>query len=492
MTILADPAASEPELLSRPAAMSPVPPPLTRATKLFYGSGSLAEAVVISSTTQFLMLYYNQVRGLQAGHVGLAIAAGLIVNAVVDPLVGSWSDRTRGGRLGRRHPFMFASIVPVALSFLALFNAPSWPGWAVLAWLAFFNITLQQALTAFHTPHLAFGGELATDYIERTRVMAYNTFFLWAGDTLCWLTTFGLFFSATAAFPNGALDPSRYGPFSITIACVVLVVLFCSSFFTRGRIPWLPAAAPGTQRFTFGNFMKDVGQALANRNYVLLLLGAFCLSLMQGVRGGLWIYTATYFWQLTSAQITWFALGSFVSYSCGAAIVAWLHRRFDKRRTCAVAVAVYCIGPALPLGLGYLGVLNAQTPYLLAILIAFSLLQHLPYSLMTTTVLSAFADIADENELRFGARQQGILYSTQTFFARIDQAIGAALAGWALTMIAFPAHAVPGQVPQPVLQGLALAFVLSTLPGLLTAWFYNRLGISSASYAATRAALTNR
>jgi Na+/melibiose symporter-like transporter len=210
---------------------------------------------------------------------------------------------------------------------------------------------------------------------------------------------------------------------------------------------------------------------------------------MQGVRGGLWIYTATYFWQLTSTQITWFALGSFFSYSFGAAIVAWLHRRFDKRRTCAVAVAVYCIGPALPLALGYLGILSAQTPYLLVILIAFSLLQHLPYSLMTTTILSAFADIADENELRFGARQQGILYSTQTFFARIDQAIGAALAGWALTVIAFPANATPGHVAQPVLQGLALAFMLSTLPGLLTAFFYGRLGISSQSYATTRAAL---
>ncbi len=262
-----------------------------------------------------------------------------------------------------------------------------------------------------------------------------------------------------------------------------------SSFFTRSRIPWLPRATPGTQRFTLRNFLTDVRQALANRNYVLLLLGAFCLSLMQGVRGGLWIYTATYFWQLSSGQITWFALGSLAGYTCGGAVVAWLHRRFDKRRTCAVAVAVYCIGPALPLALGWLGIMSAETPYLLAILIAFSLLQHLPYSLMTTTVLSAYADIADENELRFGARQQGILYSTQTFFARIDQAVGAALAGWALTAIAFPANATPGHVPDAVLQGLAGAWVLSTLPGLLTAYFYGRLGITSESYAATRAAL---
>ena len=35
-------------------------PPLTRPFKLAYGVGSMAEAVVYSSTTKFVMLYYNQ------------------------------------------------------------------------------------------------------------------------------------------------------------------------------------------------------------------------------------------------------------------------------------------------------------------------------------------------------------------------------------------------------------------------------------------------
>lgn len=341
-------------------------PPLTRRFKLAYGVGSMAEAVVISSTTQFLMLFYNQVRGLPSERVGMAIAAGLAVNAIVDPVVGSWSDRTRS-RFGRRHPFMALAIVPVALTFFALFNPPTHSGQFVqLAWLAGLNILLQQALTAFHTPHLALGGELTTDYIGRMRVMSYNTFFLWAGDTLCWVATF---------------------------------------------------------------------------------------------------YTATFFWQLTNAQITWFALGSFVSYSCDSLIVAWMHRRFDKRYTGAAAV-VYCIGPAMPLAFGWAGVLSARTPGILAILIGFSLLQHLPFSLMTTTMFSALADIADENELRFGERQEGVLLSTQTFFSRIDQAVGAALAGWVLYLISFPVMAVPGHVTHRHCMGLRRPSCFQPCPGL--------------------------
>ena len=467
-------------------------PPLTRAIKATYGFGSMAEAVVISSTTQFLLLFYNQVRGLDAGMVGAALAAGLAVNAVVDPLIGSLSDRTRS-RLGRRHPFMYAAILPVAACFWAVFNPPAGLGhWGELGWLLVAYVTLQQCLTLFHTPHLAFGSELSDKYIERTNVMSYNTFFLWAGDTLCWLTTFGLFFASSAGFPNGALDPSRYPRFSIVIALCVLTILTVSSFGTRGRIRYLPPGDPTTPGFSLREFVADVRRAMSNHNYNMLLISFFFLSLMSGVRGGLWIYTATFFWRLTSEQITWFALGSGISYLFGSWIVATLHQRFEKRVTGAVAVAVYCIGPAIPLALGYAGVLSSATPGILVILIVFSTLQHLPYSIMATTEYSALADIADENELRFGLKQQGVLYATRTFFARVQQAIGTALAGFVLTLVAFPPHAVPGSVPATTLSGLAAAFVLSTLPGLAAVYFYTRLRLSSTTHAATRAALNAR
>ena len=148
--------------------------------------------------------------------------------------------------------------------------------------------------------------------------------------------------------------------------------------------------------------------------------------------------------------------------------------------------------PAIPLALGYFGILSAQTPGLLWILIAFSLLQHAPYSVMTTTVYSALADITDENELRYGLRQEGALFATRTFFARVDQALGTALAGWVLAMIAFPAKAVPGQVPEAVLMGLAAAFVLSAVPGLVAAIFYGMLRVTRATHDATRQALSDR
>ncbi len=457
--------------------------------KVSYGLGSTAEAAAYTATASFLMLFYNQVRGLDAGHVGTALAAGLIVNAIFDPLVGSWSDRTRT-KWGRRHPFMFASILPAALLFWAVFNPPDWSETGQLIWLAVANTMLLQAMTLYHTPHLALGGEMSNDYLERTSVMGYNTFCLWLGDTLGWVLSFRVFFAATEEFSNGALDPTRWPLFSATMAVFILVILTYSSLSTTKVIKYLPVPPPSAPGFGLREWARDIGRTLSNRNYVVLLLGLLFLSMMVGVRGGLWLYGATYFWRLDNNQISLFAIGSFSGYLFAALVVKRLHAKIDKRWTGAGALCIYSIGPAIPLALGWFDILRWDTPGLVWMLIGFSLLQHLPYSLMVTTVTSALADIADENELKFGLRQEGALYATRTFFQRVDQALGTALAGWVLSTIAFPAKAIPGEVPEAALMGLAGAFVLSTIPGLIASVFYGMLQVTRATHDATRAALT--
>lgn len=460
--------------------------------KAMYGLGSTAEAIVYTTTASFLLIFYNQVKGIEAGHVGTALAIGMVVNAVFDPLVGSWSDRVRT-RFGRRHPFLFSSILPGAICFYAVFNPPGGLAEvAELAWLTCFNVALLQCMSLYHTPHMALGGELSDDYLGRSSIMAYNTFFLWIGDTLGWVLSFAWFFRATEEFTNGALDATRYPAFAGFFALLIIIFCTASAWSTKRFIPFLPQAKPDTPKFSPIEFWRDFLKALSNRNYVVLLIGMFFLSLMVGVRGGLWFYSASYFWQIDNTQISLFAIGSFAGYLFGALAVTHLHNRFDKRWTGMFAVIIYCIGPAVPLALGWLGIMGPDTPGLLWILIAFSVLQHAPYSVMTTTVYSALADIADENEVKYGLRQEGILFAARTLFARVDQAIGIALAGWVLTIIAFPDKARPGEVPETVLISLAAAFVLTTIPGLIAAIFYGMLRVTKATYDDTRAILKSR
>ena len=468
---------------------SGVAPPLTVGFKISYGLGATAEAMTFQATSMFLLLYYNQVLGVSPGLVGLALSAGLMVNAVFEPLVGSWSDRVRT-RLGRRHPFMFGAAAPIAICIYALYSPPSeLDDTGLLIWLTLFYIALQQTMSLYEAPHLALGGELSEDYLERTSVMAYNTFFLWIGDALTAFIALKFFFRTTEAFPNGALDPANYPSFAFWTAATLLVLRLYSAWATMSRIPYLAQSAITTPRFSLTEFWRDIMRALANRNYVILLFGLLFFALMTGVRNGLYLYTMSYYWQLTNDQIAWFVIGSLIGYIFAAFVVKRLHVRFDKRWSGAAACFVYTVGPTIPVAMAYFGWMSAETPYLLAILIGFSLLQHAPYSILTTTMRSALADIADENELKTGMRQEGILYAARTFFQRVDAALGTVLAGWTLVLIDFPAKATPGQIGQDALDGIALAFLLSMIPGVVASCVYGMLRVTRTSYEATRAAL---
>ena len=140
-----------------------------------------------------------------------------------------------------------------------------------------------------------------------------------------------------------------------------------------------------------------------------------------------------------------------------------------------------------------LGFCNHETPFIVPILIVFAALSSGALSMLSISVMSALADVADENEARHGLRQEGVLYSTRTLFAKVDQAIGTALAGLVLTYIAFPEKAVPGEVSLEVLKKLALwDGIIAAVPAIIAAYFYGRYRITRASYETTRAAITAR
>ncbi len=69
--------------------------------------------------------------------------AGPITGIVVQPIVGSWSDRT-WTRLGRRRPFLLAGAILTALSLIAMPNSPNLIVAAALLWVLDASINISQ------------------------------------------------------------------------------------------------------------------------------------------------------------------------------------------------------------------------------------------------------------------------------------------------------------------------------------------------------------
>ena len=85
-------------------------------TKFYYGFGSISFGIKNNGFSYFVLFVYSSVLGLPAWMAGLALNLVLIADAITDPLVGYFSDRTRS-KWGRRHPFMYAAALPVAITY---------------------------------------------------------------------------------------------------------------------------------------------------------------------------------------------------------------------------------------------------------------------------------------------------------------------------------------------------------------------------------------
>ena len=112
-----------------------------------------------------------------------------------------------------------------------------------------------------------------------------------------------------------------------------------------------------------------------------------------------------------------------------------------------VGAVLLSIIPAMPVMLRMAGYFpDNGDVWLLPLMISFAGFGGIALGILNISVMSAIADIADENELHYGRRQEGVLFAARTFFSKADMALGHFLAGITLDLISFPVKSKPGEV----------------------------------------------
>ena len=165
-------------------------------TRLSYGAGSAAFGIKDAGLQIFLLLFYTQIIGVPAPLVGLALTVALVLDAISDPIVGYWSDNFRS-KWGRRHPFMYASAIPVAVCYFLIWTPPvGWDHQALFWYLLVMAVLVRTFLTFFETPSAALGPELTRDYDQRSALQSWRSFFGWTGGNAMTVMMFLFVFPA--------------------------------------------------------------------------------------------------------------------------------------------------------------------------------------------------------------------------------------------------------------------------------------------------------
>lgn len=458
-----------------------------------YGFGQISEGLKTASFELFVFFYYVQVLGLAGTLAGAATFLALLVDAVSDPWVGALSDHTRH-RFGRRHPWIYAAPIPLAISFTLLFSPPEGLGeLGLFLWLLGFAVTSRIAITLFHVPHTALGAELSDDYRERTTIVAVRTFFGLFGSLLASIAGLGFFFAATTERPLGQLDASAYPSYGLAAALGMAIAILLCGLGTHHRIPTLRSAPVHGEATLRGTWRRTL-EALRGPSFRALFVGLVLFFVTRGVQGALALHMGTFFWRLSTSEILQVNVALAIGFVAGLPVWTVVARRLDKKPTFLTGVIVFSTGIFLPPMLALAGLFpHHESPVFLPLLLAVSFAAAFGGAAGLVTAGSMMADLTDEHELRTGRREEGLFFGVLAFAGKAASGIGHQVAGLGLDLISFPLQARPEDVPAEAVTNLGFLYGPSVLVlAVVSVMFLRRYDLDAARHAEIRAALDAR
>ncbi len=453
-------------------------------TKLYQGIGGLPGSHKDFAFNTFLLLYYSQILGVPASYASAVLAIALLVDAVTDPLMGAYSDSFRS-RLGRRHPFMYAAAVPLGVCMFLLFSPPAGaPDPVLLGWLLVFTLLVRVAFTFFVVPWNALAAEFSSDYVERTSIITYRYLVGWIGGVAFTFSVYSLVFAPTETYPAGQLNPDNYPLFAIVVASFMTLWALLTTHLTRPEVPYLLQPVQATPRFSFRFIAGEVLLALRSANFRLIFICTLLFAGIAGVGQVFDIYMNTYYWEFKPADLRWFGF-AIVGAMAAFVIVPGLQRRFEKQDILVGAIVIAWILPILKVVFRFADIWpDNGDPRLLYCFIVLAC--AVVCALTTAGIMfgSMVADLVDEQEHRFGRRQEGVYSSAIGFSAKATTSLGLVVGGLLLdAFISFPRGTTPGEVADATLFRLALT------DGILVPMFFLVPILMLRRYSLTRARL---
>ena len=426
--------------------------------KLGNGIGSIAYGVKDNGFATLLLLFYSQVLGLEARLVGLILLVALLLDALVDPLVGYWSDKTHT-KWGKRHPWMYAAILPMAGAWLMLWHPPQTSSNWLYGYLLLFAFLMRAAVSCYEIPSLSVVPGLTSDYDERTSITRWRYVFAWAGGLVMLFLAFSVFLVPSARYPVGQLNIDGYGYYGWTGAILMVGAALIAAVSTHRRIAKLDSSPP--VHLPLGQTVRKIARTLANRAFLILLGTVLFNYINLGMTFSTATYILTYYWEMPQAGFLAYAVALFVGVLGAFLLVGFLQSRIEKRTgavVCALISLAFGVSPYL---LRFAGLFpeNNQPALIPALFTLVTISNGLAVA-AGMMITSMSADIIEASQEKTGERTEGLFFSAYFFTQKCATGIGIFLAGSIISASGFPAKARPGEVSAVVLDHFALYFVI--------------------------------
>ena len=434
------------------------------SVKFFYSVGQVVESGYLA-VNAFVFFYYTAVLGLSGSLVGIALAISMVLDAIADPLIGSWSDSVRS-RFGRRLPVMLIGAPLTFLSMGLLFAPPSaLTPFMLFLWLTATKMTVRAFASVFNIPYFALAGEMTDDYVERARIVSYRLL----GGIVASVAITALAYSVFFAGEGGLQRREAYLSFGWSIGALILVgaLVSCAGIWRYAATLPQPTARATAM---LPRLPGEIREVFGNRSFRILFVSMLLFTSAAGVAAALNNHTAVFIWKLRPEAMQLLAYALLAGIAGGIPLAPPLLRRWEKKTVCWIGFGLV-IAPWLAASLvRALGLYAPTGAEALWPLVAITLLIGLGSGLVFIALPAMMADAADEHEHQFGTRREGLYFSGLGFAGKAAAGVGSMVGGFALDLMRFPRDVgtqVGASIPEDMVAKLILAW--GAVPATMTA-----------------------
>ena len=387
-----------------------------------YAAGDLGCNMSFALKGTIMPLFWTQVMGLSAWY-SLLIVILQVWDAINDPLIGTMIDSDR--RKYRRNKFLqyiwFGSIgliVGGALCFLPFPGAPEWAKIVIfmagyVIWDAFYTVA--------NVPYGSLLSLISKDPADRASLSAWRSIGSMVGNMLPMVILPFLVYNP---------DQTLNGPMVFVAALVMGVLGFiCFQFMIKNTEIRVDTEVTLNEDQPKFNVFKAMGNFLKNRPAVGATLAA--MGMFIGMQGANTAVSVTFQIYFKNAQISGLiSMFSMIPIVVFTPLARKMVVKYGKKELSMIGAICYIVGAAVLLlaPLGIIPVSEGQTGLDLIMYVVAQLIMALGMGIYSTVSWAMMGDAIDYNEWKTGSREEGIVYSLHSFFRKLAQGIGPAIA----------------------------------------------------------------
>lgn len=429
---------------------------LNKLSIVGYGAGDAANNLAFTTATMFLLVYYTDVAGISAAAAGTLLLVVRLFDAFADVLAGRIVDRTYSKRFGKFRPFIMFGSIPLLLLSMAVFSVPQIGESGALLYAYVTYAALGLAYSLVNIPYGSLAGAMTQDPGERAKLGSARLV-----GALTVSSALGIFV-APLIKPGADLQQMF-----TTITLVFVVIGTALYFFTA-----LTAKERVHRSVPKVSLKQSMETLKSNKPLMMLCLSSFFfltgylaltsvqLYYLRDVLGRLDLYPVLSIIQLALT----FVLAAFMSR-----LVRTIGKKNVYIYSSVITIAggaIIFLTPSSQVWIGFSGLVISLVGVLAVNIVVWAL----------------EADTVEYGEWKTGVRTEGITYALFSFTRKSGQAVGGALAAYALALGGYKSGGV-AQTPDAIFGIQVAAGALPAVMVILAVLVMSKYKLTDARHA---------